>query len=56
VNYRRMTELGTALAVAGALATPGARAANDAMIELLKVLKDQGTITPEVAQGCGPGR
>ncbi|MGH8585786.1 MAG: OprO/OprP family phosphate-selective porin [Gammaproteobacteria bacterium] len=48
MNYRRITQLGTALAVAGALCTPGARAANDAMIELLKVLKDQGTITPEV--------
>ena len=47
VNYRRITQLGTALAVAGALCTPGAWAANDAMIELLKVLKDQGTITPE---------
>ena len=33
VNYRRITQLGTALAVAGALCTPGARAANDAMIE-----------------------
>jgi phosphate-selective porin OprO and OprP len=48
VNYRRIRQLGTALAVAGALCTPGARAANDAMIDLLKVLKDQGTITPEV--------
>ncbi|MGQ0593504.1 MAG: OprO/OprP family phosphate-selective porin, partial [Gammaproteobacteria bacterium] len=47
VNYRRITQLGTALAVAGALCTPGAQAANDAMVELLKVLKDQGTITPE---------
>ena len=44
VNHRRITQLGTALAIAGALCTPGARAANDAMIELLKVLKDQGTI------------
>ena len=48
MNYRRITQLGTALAVAGALCTPGAQAANDAMIELLKVLKDQGTITAEV--------
>ena len=48
MNYRRITQLGTALAVAAALCTPGARAANDAMVELLKVLKDQGTITPEV--------
>ncbi|MGH8480445.1 MAG: OprO/OprP family phosphate-selective porin [Gammaproteobacteria bacterium] len=47
MNYRRIKQLGTALAVAGALCTPGARAANDAMIELLKVLKEQGTITPE---------
>jgi phosphate-selective porin OprO/OprP len=47
VNYRRITQLGTALAVAGALCTPGARAANDAMVELLKVLKGQGTITAE---------
>ena len=47
VNHRRITQLGTALAIAGALCTPGARAANDAMIELLKVLKDQGTISKE---------
>lgn len=30
-----------------ALATPAAQAANDAMLELLKVLKEQGTITAE---------
>ncbi len=39
--------LGAALLAAGVLATSGVRAANDAMVELLKVLKDQGTITPE---------
>ena len=38
---------GLTLAASAVFYVPRADAANDAMVELLKVLKDQGTITPE---------
>ena len=47
MNRRLIALSGLTLAASAVFFAPRADAANDAMIELLKVLKDQGTITPE---------
>ena len=48
MNRRLIALSGLTLAASAVFCAPRADAANDAMVELLKVLKDQGTITPEV--------
>ncbi|MFH0344316.1 MAG: OprO/OprP family phosphate-selective porin [Chromatiales bacterium] len=47
MNRRLIALSGLTLAASAVFFAPRADAANDAMVELLKVLKDQGTITPE---------
>ncbi|MGH8536370.1 MAG: OprO/OprP family phosphate-selective porin [Gammaproteobacteria bacterium] len=47
MNKRLIALSGLTLTAGAVFFVPRADAANDAMIELLKVLKDQGTITPE---------
>ncbi|MGH8555338.1 MAG: OprO/OprP family phosphate-selective porin [Gammaproteobacteria bacterium] len=47
MNRRLIALSGLTLAASAVFCAPGADAANDAMLELLKVLKEQGTITAE---------
>ncbi|MGH8507319.1 MAG: OprO/OprP family phosphate-selective porin [Gammaproteobacteria bacterium] len=47
MNRRFVALSGLTLAASALLCVPRADAANDAMLDLLKVLKEQGTITPE---------
>lgn len=47
MNRRFVALSGLTLAASAVLCVPRADAANDAMLDLLKVLKEQGTITPE---------
>ena len=59
MNRRLIALSGLTLAASAVFCAPRADAANDAMVELLKVLKEQGTITPEAygqTQGRCPGR
>ncbi|MGH8514500.1 MAG: hypothetical protein ACREV8_11300, partial [Gammaproteobacteria bacterium] len=47
MNRRLIALSGLTLAASAMVFAPRADAANDAMLELLKVLKEQGTITEE---------